>query len=232
MAILKNEVLSCRPTLPEDASRLIDWAREEQAWRDEDRLFKRLAELTDAVGPRFAAATLANYQAETPEQQQVKQAMIEYSREATARVAAGQGIVLYGTSGTGKTHLERAAAGDMIRAGMTVRWHSGQELFGLFRKAIDDRADEAKIIRALTEPDVLVVDDALPPSGVLTEYQAAVLYRIVDARYRRTRPTWASLNVAGGTEAERGMGCATVDRLRDGALCLFCGWPSHRKARA
>ncbi len=79
---------------------------------------------------------------------------------------------------------------------------------------------------------MLVLDDVLPPNGVLTEYQASTLHRLIDARYRRCRPTWVTMNAADGAEAERGMGPQVVDRLRHGALALFCSWPSYRKAQA
>jgi hypothetical protein len=52
----------------------------------------------------------------------------------------------------------------------------------------------------------------------------------VDYRYSHRKPIWLTLNVADGAEAELRMGAQTVDRLRDGALVLFCNWPSYRKA--
>ena len=109
---------------------------------------------------------------------------------------------------------------------------NGQDLFGAFRDAIGEHTSEGKIVREYVAPDVLILDDVLPPEGALTDYQASSLYRIVDCRYRVCKPTWASLNAAGGEEASRGMGAQIVDRLRHGALTLFCAWPSYRKAQA
>jgi len=155
-----------------------------------------------------------------------------YAASLCDRVSEGQGIVLFGSAGTGKTHLLAAVAKAAVNTDLEVKCRNGQDLFAEFRDAIDRDLPEANIIEKMVDSDVLVLDDLLPPSGKLTEYQAANLYRIVDARYRQCRPTLASLNVASGDEAEQGMGAQVVDRLRDGALTLFCNWPSFRKAGA
>jgi hypothetical protein len=58
-----------------------------------------------------------------------------------------------------------------------------------------------------------------------------MLFRAIDARYRDYRPTWVTINVGGGDEAEDRMGMQLVDRLRDRAVSIHCNWPSHRKPR-
>ena len=45
------------------------------------------------------------------------------------------------------------------------------------------------------------------------------------------RPTWISMNVASGEEAESRIGVAIIDRWRDGALTLAFNWPSYRKVQ-
>ena len=228
--IVETEILPGENIAPADAEHLLELARAEQRRRNAMRLRSRLDDFTRSVGQRFAAATLENYQVTLPEQRKVIDAITGYVAAIKVRTAGGQGIVLFGNPGTGKTHMLAAAGKDAIRAGLTIVWRNGQEVFASFREAISSNQSESAIVRELVAPDVLIVDDILPPSGVLTEYQASTLYQIIDARYRQCRPTWATMNVADGGEAQRGMGVQIVDRLRDGALTLFCDWPSHRKA--
>jgi hypothetical protein len=57
-----------------------------------------------------------------------------------------------------------------------------------------------------------------------------MLFRVVDARYRQCKPTWITVNAVGRTELDRRMGAQTADRITDGAVALFCNWPSYRKA--
>ncbi len=214
---------------PADLERLMAAADKEQARRDDRRKQERLTGFAATVGPRFASATLENYKASSPEQGKVVNALRGYAGSIKEHVPAGDGIVLFGNAGSGKTHLLVAMGKAAIEAGFSVEWRNGQDVFAAFRDAISSDRSESAIVRRLVKPDVLILDDVLPPGGTLTEYQSATLYRIVDARYRQCRPVWATMNVENGSEAERGMGVQVVDRLRHGALTLHCDWPSYRK---
>ncbi|MCE5267219.1 MAG: ATP-binding protein [Planctomycetaceae bacterium] len=217
---------------PEQVTRIIAAADAAQQRREEAQRKARLDAFTATVGKRFAGATLDSYQVTCPEQTKVLATIRSYAANIRERVADGAGIVMFGSAGSGKTHLLSALGKLAIDAGLTVTWTNGQDLFARFRAAIDGDESEGKIIDDLVAADALVLDDLLPPGGSLSDYQATSMYRIIDARYRDCRPTWVSMNVAAGDEAERGMGAQVVDRLRHGSLTLFCNWPSYRKPQA
>lgn len=227
--VIVRDMLPDLSVQPADADRLIRTAERIQHRADDCKRHAGQKRLTEIVGQRFVGATLESFVATTAEQKKVLAQMTDYSANIQSRATAGDGIILFGSAGTGKTHLLAAVAKTAIDAGLFIQWVNGQDLFATFRAAIDGQQTEAEIVREYRAADVLVVDDVLPPGGALTEYQASCLYRIIDGRYRDCRPTWASLNVADGAEAERGMGAQVVDRLRHGAVCLFCAWPSYRK---
>jgi DNA replication protein DnaC len=210
-------------------ARLIEAARHEQQARDGRVRQNRIAALVTAAGRRFADATLKTYRVATPEQAEAIAAFRPFVADIRAHTAAGQGVVLYGGAGGGKTHLAVAGCKVAIAADLSVGWSNGQDLFARFRAAIDGENAERRIVKELLVPDILVIDDLLPPSGMLTEYQASTIYRIVDARYRNFQATWTTINVASGGEAERGAGAQVIDRLRHGALTVFCAWGSYRK---
>lgn len=231
-AIVARDILPKNDFDPADADRLLEIARMEQEKRDSRERQFRLRKFNETIGARFANATIDNYAATLPEQVKVISSIKGYAGNAKERMGAGDGIVLFGNAGTGKTHLLVAVCKEAILAGFTVGWNNGQDFFARCRDAIDLHIPEKDIVDELTEPDVLVLDDLLPPGGTLTPYQAGILYRVIDTRYRNCKSTMVTMNVAGGTEAEQGMGVQIVDRLRDGALTLFCNWPSHRKAKS
>jgi DNA replication protein DnaC len=182
-----------------------------------------------AMGSRYRETTLKNFVVDTDEQRKVIAAIAEYYDNLAERVAAGVGVVLFGGVGGGKDHLLSALAKRAVALYLRVEWRNGAYLFAEMRDRIGDDRGEEPLVAAMVSPDVLVLSDPLPPVGSLSDFQSATLYRIIDRRYRDRKPTWCSLNIAGGEEGDRRMGAPIVDRLRDGALCLSCKWPSFRK---
>jgi len=192
----------------------------------------RLGEYQRAIGWRYQQVTLESFAITTDRQREVMAALRQYAADMKNEVQHGAGIVLYGPSGTGKDHLLSSMGRiAIVRHGLTVRWANGDALFRECRDLIGRAGAEGTIIAKYAGPKILILSDPLPPSGCLTDYQAATLYGIIDRRYRAARPTWVSLNVASGQEADERLGGAIADRLRDGAVAQFCDWPSHRKAR-
>ena len=190
----------------------------------------KLERFIASVGERYDGVSLASFQIEHPGQQAVVDAVNDYRKNGRENIQAGRGIVLYGPSGTGKDHLLIALGIGAINAGFDVVATSGPKLASELRDLIDTREPEEDFFRRYTKPHILLLSDPLPPGGTLTNFQAEGLYQIVDERYRRRKTTWVSLNVASGSEADQRLGSPIVDRLRDGALCLKCEWPSFRKA--
>jgi DNA replication protein DnaC len=191
-----------------------------------------LAKLDERIGPRYRGVTIDGYKVEHPGQKEIVEAIRDYGQNISARIEAGVGIVLNGPSGGGKDHLLVALARHAIRAGATVNWQNGQTLLGTFRDRFSQRhpRPEEDLIDEFTAANVLVLSDPVPPKGELSDYSESILYRIVDARYITMKPTWTTMNVASGEEADRRLGAPIVDRLRHGALCLSCDWPSYRTA--
>jgi len=189
-----------------------------------------LERLDRAVGPRYRGATLDSYQVTNDAQGDVVGSLRAYADDMRNKARAGCGVVLFGSVGTGKDHLLIALARTAIeRHGASVEWIRGADLFGRFRDAMDTDTAEESIITPLVEVPILILSDPIPAAGSVTPFQADILLRIIDERYRMMRPTWVTLNVACGAEADQRLGAQIADRLRDGALCLWCKWESYRR---
>jgi len=155
----------------------------------------------------------------------------KYCEEIPQRVEAGDGILLHGPSGTGKDHLAFAVlTAAIMRHGFSANWVNGADLYGDFRDRIGrEHKTEELLVQSLSTPRLLQISDPLPPTGCLTDFQASMLFRIVDGRYSHCRPTIVTCNVASKDEAADRMGAQIVDRLTHGSLVLWCDWPSYRK---
>jgi DNA replication protein DnaC len=199
---------------------------------EEDKLRRRFDNWTQLIrerGSRYYECRLANYEAKTDSQKAVVELLQEYVKNIMDNIRDGVNIVLIGPAGTGKDHLLMAMARAAIVYDRSIDWRNGTSLWVEFRCAIGGDETEAQVVRRLTSPDVLAISDPVPPRGPLTDYQASMLFDVIDSRYSHKRPTWITLNCASRKEAEDRIGAQVIDRLGHGALVLKCNWPSYRK---
>ncbi len=210
-----------------EAAREAKWRHDEKRRRE-----SHLNQFLEFRGVRYAGCRLKNFQITNEKQRVVVEHLSGFAENMASEVKQGNGVILFGPSGSGKDHLliglTRVA---ILQHGFSIAWRSGMELYSEFREAISRDKPERHIIGDLSQVDILVLSDPIPPVGELTEYQMSTLFRIIDARYSACRPTWLSMNVANSEEADRRLGAPSVDRLRDNGLALFCDWASYRKRK-
>lgn len=189
------------------------------------------AVLCEKAGRRYSGCTFKNYQCTFSVQAAARDACLQYAKTLIEQIVDCKNLVLYGPVGTGKDHLAFAVCGAAtMHHGKSVGWINGQDWFGDIRDQMDgDGESERRILIRLCAPDVLVVSDPLPPYGALTQHQATMLYRLVNARYAAGKPMIVTANVTNDDDADSRIGVPTWDRLCHGAWKIFCNWPSHRK---
>lgn len=195
---------------------------DEIAWHD----------VQQQVGARYARATFENFSCSQPGQVSTVRLMREWIAALPELIDQGAGgLILVGPRGSGKDHLAIAALRvAAIDHGLPVAWVEGQTLFARSRDLISKDLGEERWVRDYVRPRVLLISDPIPQTGVISEYQLSVLWRIVDSRYRKCHPTWITANVRNGDDLSEKVGPALADRLRDGALAVLCDWPSYRSA--
>jgi len=191
--------------------------------------------LVERIGPRLSGATFDNYQVgDEPAQAMLVDKLREVAANPAAMIESGGGLVLIGTMGTGKDHLSFCVASAVFKAGFSVAWENGEELFAAARDAMGSRDTEYQTARRYTQPDLLWLSDPLPPKGLaensgnLTDWQMRFLYLIVDYRYRHKKPTIVTANAHDLMDFDRRIGLQVADRLNHGSVRFLCKWPSFR----
>ena len=143
----------------------------------------------------------------------------------------GENLVIYGASGTGKSHFLEALAHRAIDNGYKASWFSVEALGQLLRR---HRADNsvARAVRKILWVDLIVIDDiGLLP---INQETAEGLYRVIDAAYER-RSIALSSNLHPGSFDElipKSLANATVDRLLHHAHVVETSGESIRLTQA
>lgn len=215
-------------------SRIAEIQRQQEEQAKQEREWQRQetwGRLVRDRGERYAKCRLANYRAATDAQRAALEFLNDYATNIVERISGGVNVLLLGPAGTGKDHLQMGLCWWAVKEFRSVQWVNGTSLWVRFRQTFGDDAvdDEQDVIDELTAPDVLAISDPLPPRGPLTDYQASMLFEVIDSRYSRMKPTWVTLNVASREEAEQRIGAQVVDRLGHGALVVKCNWKSYRR---
>lgn len=188
------------------------------------------ARLVADRGQRYEKCTLANFAASTPNQKSAIDKLQAFAGSIKSAVSDGRGVILFGSKGTGKDHLMMGLARAAVENFVKVHWVNGADMRGDVRDSTKGDEMERDYVARLLRPQVLWMSDPLPVSGALTDAQQDRLFRVLDARYSRMKPTWVTVNVSNREELEQRLGAQNADRLRDGSLAVFCDWPSYREA--
>jgi DNA replication protein DnaC len=130
------------------------------------------------------------------------QARITVERFAKDYPAAGEtGILLMGSSGTGKTHLAVAALRQLMLRGHRARFYDYRELLKELQASYDPDhpVSEMGILGAVIGAEILLIDDigASKPS----EWARDTMGHILNKRYNEKRVTLLTTNYLDGPEA-------------------------------
>lgn len=136
------------------------------------------------VGKRFLTASFENYERE----RMPKAYDIALGYAETFDKNDGEGLLLTGDVGTGKTHLAAAISAEIIRKyAATVEFVSYTEVLATMRAAFSESNNNNKILEErMGKAGLLVIDDLGKEN--LSAFTKNVLYRVVNGRYKDRLP--------------------------------------------
>lgn len=131
----------------------------------------------------------------------------------------GAGLVIYGCTGSGKSHIAAAIANTVIQKQYSVRWWTVPELYAEIQATYHSGTSDADILHECKNVSLLVLDDlgAEKPS----DWTRQTFNMIINSRVANGRPTVITTNKdfkmlsAKDKKGEKALDDRTLSRLRD-----------------
>jgi DNA replication protein DnaC len=184
--------------------------KEDARIKSEKKADARKARFTWANIPRnFAGAKLNNYH-RLPGTESAFSTVKDYLLNRQENIRDGSGLILYGPTGCGKTHLACAVLSCVLEDGYRAAYWCVPQMLEMLMPGGDEGEQQMILDKALLSR-VLLLDDlgAEKPS----EWTRKELTIILDARWRENRPTIVTTNLLPGEELRRDCGDRAYSRL-------------------
>lgn len=230
------ESCNCEKAVEHQASELAALEEKRRAEREElerARKRERIDRLigNSGIGKRFQQRTFDNYKCSTEEQKKCFSDAKKYADNFGDYLSTGMGLILFGSVGTGKTHLAAAIALQLLGDGIPVVFKTSIDLFSDIRRTYDGEASESKMIDTYNSADLLIIDDL--GKEKITTWSASTLFSIINARYERMLPTIFTTNL-GYDELPKMLGDdhmraqAIISRMQETCFSLRMVWEDYR----
>lgn len=179
-----------------------------------------------AIPRRFQDRSLDNFVAETPEQQRALSIAREFAENFAQHAERGEGIVMSGMPGTGKSHLATAILQSVMPSSVGL-YITCASLIRAVRAtwSRDSERTEVDVLRELGTVALLVIDEVGVSGG--TDNEQALIFDVLDRRYRDMRPTILLTNLD-KSGFKTFVGDRVFDRLTETARWVTFEWGSYR----
>ena len=178
---------------------------------------------------KFKASTFDTFK-ETQYNARALKLAKNYCNRFPEMIKKNQGLLFYGSTGTGKTHLTACIANRILDDCYSVIMTSFQKVMKNFSPY--GSPEEDAYIKRLCSVTLCIIDDLGTESG--TDTSLAKVYEIIDARYRSGKPTIFSTNIP----LEQMQNCSDIryeriyDRIFEMCYPIKMDGPSWRKKTA
>lgn len=146
---------------------------------------------------------------------------------------SGQGLLIFGAPGNGKSRLAASIVNAVLEQGKAAVFQSVPDLLERIKRTFNAEGEtEAAIMTALEQADLLVLDDL--GAEKTTEWTESKLYSIIDYRYRHKKPIVVTTNrdLKGKDTLEDAVGFRAYDRLIEMCAIVKNSGESYRKILA
>jgi DNA replication protein DnaC len=201
--------------------------QERQSKMFRDRL-ERMVE-NSGIPQRFMGKTLENFEPVNRKAENHAKRMREYLDLVCGNDHCGRSLILLGRVGNGKTHLACAVLAETIRrTGCKSHYWTFAELVRKVKGSFSKGAtySESDVYHSFKVSHLVVLDEVGMQN--FTDFEQAVAYEAINARYLAEKPTILITNLQ-AVDLPACVGERAVDRLREsGGKALEFDWESYR----
>jgi DNA replication protein DnaC len=131
------------------------------------------------------------------------------------------GLLLYGDTGSGKTHILASVLKELIAKGHSALYYNVPNLFKDIRATYrdDNEIDEDQLLEGIVRSEILALDDL--GAEKTSDWVLDRLYLIINQRYEDCRPTLVTTNHDWPMDVERNAGKRIASRLAE--TCTIVG---------
>jgi DNA replication protein DnaC len=104
----------------------------------------------------------------------------------------GEGLLLSGVVGSGKTYLAAAIVRERVEHGSAASFRRMSELYTALRESFHTNVSEAEVLRPYLSAPLIVLDDL--GAGGLSDFERRSTLEILDQRQNAMRPTIVTTN--------------------------------------
>lgn len=193
----------------------------ELAEKEKQQAEERLQELKKkwyySVPLRFRESSFENFECTNSKQK----AVVEYLK-------TGKSAVIYGSNGTGKTHLAFATCRNQVKQGVNAGYVLAFDFFNKIRKSFSDGTTE-DIMDKYSNYQLLVIDEIDKTQGTPTEFM--YLYSLINERYNYMRSTILITN-AKPDEFAAIIGQSALDRVASEGKVIDLTGENYRQRKS
>lgn len=205
--------------------------RQQVIQEEKDRQARRIESLVieSGIPGRFRKKTFDNFEAVNSKAASHLQKIREYGDLMLSEDHGGRCLLMLGKVGNGKTHLACALLQQTIRElGLRCHYWTFSELVREVKGSFSKGAEytEQDVYKKFRNSYLTVLDEVGMQN--FTEFEQAVAYEAINARYLAERPTVLISNLQ-AKDLPLCVGERVVDRLREGGgRALDFDWKSYR----
>lgn len=213
-----NIVIRCSCQRDEYADEILIEFRQRQELARKEQLLRNLKK-DSLLGVRYSNCSFNTTEIVSPEFEKVLRRCEKYCNIADEVLSKGYGLYIYGSCGTGKTHLTACMCNDLLNQYQQCMFTNITDMTKKIMSTFSGKGDTEEVIRKYVDVDFLFIDDIgieVVKKDDGNNWLQRQIYEIVNLRYNNLKPTIFTSNYSPAELIkERGLWQRTVDRIAE-----------------